>query len=135
MRGPIRLHGCEADVDVMVEAKAKERALLRYRQAALEAAGAVAPPPGRPRGALAGIPSGGKGGALLGGGVDRGEREGEGTAAGGAAAAVASGGGRRVRTRAQTAQRAKPAAAAASDDNDTSSNENDSSSDDASSDE
>lgn len=32
VRGPIYLHGEEARVDVMIESKAKELALLRYRQ-------------------------------------------------------------------------------------------------------
>lgn len=31
VRGPVGLHGLEGAVDVMIEAKAKERALLAYR--------------------------------------------------------------------------------------------------------
>ena len=31
LQGPIFLHGLEADVDVMIEAKCKEQALLCYR--------------------------------------------------------------------------------------------------------
>lgn len=31
IKGPIRLHGCDGEVDVMIESKAKEKALLAYR--------------------------------------------------------------------------------------------------------
>lgn len=31
VRGPMGLHGLEGEVDVMIEAKAKERALLAFR--------------------------------------------------------------------------------------------------------
>lgn len=31
VRGPIHLYGLEGDVDVMIEAKCKERALIHYR--------------------------------------------------------------------------------------------------------
>lgn len=37
VRGPLTLHGLEGDVDVMIEAKAKEQALLQLRDG---------PPPG-----------------------------------------------------------------------------------------
>lgn len=40
LQGPIFLHGLEGQVDVMIEAKAKEKALLKYR-ATLPAAGAA----------------------------------------------------------------------------------------------
>lgn len=36
--GPMNLHGKEADVDVMIEAKCKERTLLRFRDGAPEEA-------------------------------------------------------------------------------------------------
>ncbi|KAK9844142.1 hypothetical protein WJX81_005743 [Elliptochloris bilobata] len=32
IQGPMNLHGLEADIDVMIEAKCKERALLRFRE-------------------------------------------------------------------------------------------------------
>ena len=32
-QGPMNLHGLEEQVDVMIEAKCKERALLRFREA------------------------------------------------------------------------------------------------------
>ncbi len=31
VQGPMNLHGLEKDIDVMIEAKCKERALLRFR--------------------------------------------------------------------------------------------------------
>ncbi len=33
LQGPMNLHGLEKDIDVMIEAKCKERALLRFREA------------------------------------------------------------------------------------------------------
>ena len=35
IQGPMNLHGKEADVDVMIEAKCKERTLLRFRDATM----------------------------------------------------------------------------------------------------
>ncbi|KXZ55904.1 hypothetical protein GPECTOR_2g1455 [Gonium pectorale] len=41
--GPINLYGMEGEVDVMIESKAKELALLHYREAALSGRAAVRP--------------------------------------------------------------------------------------------
>ena len=35
-QGPMNLHGLEKDIDVMIEAKCKERALLRFREAMVQ---------------------------------------------------------------------------------------------------
>ncbi|GIM11054.1 hypothetical protein Vretimale_14410, partial [Volvox reticuliferus] len=43
--GPINLYGMEQEVDVMIESKAKELALLHYREAALTGQRAERPPP------------------------------------------------------------------------------------------
>ena len=42
--GPMNLHGKEADVDVMIEAKCKERCLLQFRDQTMQGIGRMTQP-------------------------------------------------------------------------------------------